>query len=117
MIAIASYFGGVAVFKKITFISDIFAGLAPVQKILANKYYVDELYQAIIVGPVAKISAFCSDVFDKYVVDGAVNGLGRNVRRIGTGLKAIQTGDLQTYALMMVSGLVVVLFLLFKVMV
>lgn len=117
VIAIASYFAGVAVFKKITFISDLFTGLAPVQKVLSNKYYVDELYHAIIVTPVAKISGFCAEIFDKYVVDGAVNGLGRNVRRLGTGLKAIQTGDLQTYALMMLMGLVVVIFLIFKVMV
>jgi hypothetical protein len=50
------------------------------------------------------------------MIDGAVNGLGREVKRIGTGLRVLQTGDLQTYAMMMLLGLVTVIFLIFKVL-
>lgn len=117
VIAIFFYSLGVTLFKKVMFVKDLIPGASWIHGVLENKYYVDELYNIIIVNPVAKIAAFCGEVFDRYIVDGAVNGLGRNIRRVGTGLKAIQTGDLQTYALMMLMGLVVVIFILFKVMV
>ncbi len=117
IIAIGSYFLGVKLFTKKFFISDVVGGVAPLQKLLSHKYYVDEIYAAIIINPVKKVSAFASGVIDKLVVDGAVNGLGREVRRIGTGLRALQTGDIQTYALMILGGLVLVIFFIFKVLV
>lgn len=117
IIAIASYFGGVALFKRITFISDLVGGLAPIQKVLSNKYYVDELYGLIIVNPIKKISAFSAGIIDKYVVDGAVNGLGRGVRAVGATLRTVQTGDLQTYGLMMLGGVLLVALFIFKVLV
>jgi NADH-quinone oxidoreductase subunit L len=117
LIAIASYWAGVKIFTKITFISDIFGGLTGVQKVLSNKYYVDELYGIIIVNPLKKISAFSSGIIDKYVVDGAVNGLGRGVRAVGTTLRAVQTGDLQTYAMLMLGGVLVAILFIFKVLV
>ena len=117
VIAIISFFSGVALFKKITFISDLFSGLAPVQKLLSNKYYIDELYGLIIVNPIKKISNFAGGIIDKYVVDGAVNGLGRGVRAVGTTLRSVQTGDLQTYGILMLSGLLAVILFIFKVLV
>lgn len=117
IVAIGSFYLGLTVFKKITFISDIFGGLAPVQKLLSNKYYIDELYAMIIVNPVKKISQFASGIIDKYVVDGAVNGLGRGVRAVGSSLRAIQTGDIQTYGLLMLSGVLAAILFIFKVLV
>jgi NADH-quinone oxidoreductase subunit L len=117
IIAIASYFAGVAIFKKITFISDAFSGLSGLQKVLSNKYYVDELYGVIIVNPLKKISQFAGGVVDKYIVDGAVNGLGRGVRAVGSTLRAVQTGDIQTYGLMMLGGVLAAILFIFKVLV
>lgn len=116
IIAIASYFAGVAVFKKITFISDAFGGLSGLQKLLNNKYYVDEIYGAIVVNPLKKISNFAGGIVDKYVVDGAVNGLGRGVRAVGNTLRVIQTGDLQTYGILMLGGLLVAILFIYKVL-
>lgn len=117
IIAIASYFAGVAVFKKITFISDAFGGLSGLQKLLNNKYYVDEVYAAIIVNPLKKVSHFASGVVDKYVVDGAVNGLGKGVRAVGSTLRAVQTGDIQTYGLLMLGGVLIAILFIYKVLV
>jgi NADH-quinone oxidoreductase subunit L len=116
VIAIFSYFAGVAVFKKITFISDAFTGLTGLQKLLNNKYYIDELYAVIIVNPLKKISNFASAIIDKYIVDGAVNGLGRGVRAVGSTLRVIQTGDLQTYGLLMLGGVLIVILFIYKVL-
>lgn len=117
ILAIFFYVLGVSLFKKVFFISDLISGIAPLQKILANKYYVDEFYDLIIVTPLKKIAAFSSAVIDKLVVDGAVNGLGRGVRRVSTELRALQTGDLQSYGLMMLFGVLVAAFFIFKVLV
>jgi NADH-quinone oxidoreductase subunit L len=117
IIAIASYFAGVAVFKKITFISDAFGGLSGLQKLLNNKYYVDEIYGALIVNPLKKVSHFASGVVDKYVVDGAVNGLGKGVRAVGSTLRAVQTGDIQTYGLLMLGGVLIAILFIYKVLV
>lgn len=116
IIAIGSYFAGVAVFKKITFISDAFGGLTGLQKLLNNKYYVDELYGAVVVNPLKKLSNFAGGVVDKYVVDGAVNGLGRGVRAVGNTLRVIQTGDLQTYGILMLSGVLIAILFIYKVL-
>ena len=116
VIALVSFFAGIKIFKKIEFISDAFAGLLPLQKILSNKYYIDELYSLVIVTPIKKTSAFAGEVFDKFIIDGAVNGIGRGVRSVGTSLRTIQTGDLQTYGVLMLGGVLLVVLFIFKVL-
>lgn len=117
ILAILAYTAGVMLFKKNMFVTDLLSGFKPIEKILSNKYYVDELYNAIIVTPIKKISSISSSIIDKLIVDGAVNGLGSQVKKFGTGLRALQTGDIQSYALMMLMGLLVVIFFIFKVLV
>ncbi len=110
----AIFFGlGIKLFKKNMFLTDIIGGNGW-HKVLANKYYIDELYGLIVVNPIRKISEFSGMVIDKLIVDGAVNGIGRGVKKVGTGLRTIQTGDLQAYGLYMLAGLVLVLFFIFK---
>jgi NADH-quinone oxidoreductase subunit L len=87
-----------------------------------NKYYVDEAYHALVVRPALFLAAFLSwfdqhvidwlvnfagwlarlfaaidDAIDKYVVDGAVNGVGGLTREGGRVLRRIETGRIQTY--------------------
>lgn len=110
----AIFFGlGIKLFKKNMFLTDIIGGNGW-HKVLANKYYIDELYGLIIVTPIRKISEFSGMVIDKIIVDGAVNGIGKGVRKVGSGLRAIQTGDIQTYGMLMLAGVVLVLFFIFK---
>ena len=117
ILAMISYFTGVALFKKNMFVKDIISGFRPFEKILANKYYVDELYSLIVVNPIKKISNFSANMIDKYIIDGAVNGLGSQVKKLGSGLRLIQTGDIQSYAFMMIMGLLLVILFIFKVLV
>lgn len=110
----AIFFGlGIKLFKKNMFLTEIIGGNGW-HKVLANKYYIDELYAHIIVYPIRKISEFSGMVIDKLIVDGAVNGIGRGVRKVGAGLRTIQTGDIQTYGLYMLAGLALVLLFIFK---
>ncbi len=47
------------------------------QNCLSNKWYVDELYDAIIVKPLRSISVFFNNVIEKTGIDGLVNGVGK----------------------------------------
>ncbi len=104
VLAIVSFTLGIVLFKNKQSITELVSGLAPIEKVLAHKYYIDELYQLVILGPIAKFSQICSDIIDRLGIDGAVNGVGNGARRIGTRLKALQDGDVQTAALWMVAG-------------
>jgi NADH-quinone oxidoreductase subunit L len=76
--------------------------------LLLNKYYVDELYDAVIVGPIYRMSRWCAAVFDLGVIDGAVNGVGQIVTAGARRLRRLQTGFVMNYALTMLVGAVVV---------
>jgi len=79
-------------------------------KIVYNKYYIDEIYHAAIVLPVKGIGSLLR-LFDTYVVDGAVrlaSGAAFYVGRAGTRL---QNGQLQSYGLVSLLGVIVILVL------
>jgi NADH-quinone oxidoreductase subunit L len=67
--------------------------------IVVNGYYVDELYDTVIVWPVVAASReFLWKVVDTLMIDGAVNGIGNLVRATGGGLRHMQSGYVRTYA-------------------
>jgi NADH-quinone oxidoreductase subunit L len=67
--------------------------------ILTHKYYVDEIYDAVIVSPILAASReFFWQFIDNFIIDGAVNGAGKVVRAAGGGLRYMQTGYVRTYA-------------------
>jgi len=84
--------------------------LAPVHRLLLNKYYVDELYDAAIVQPIKKIStgALWKGV-DAGLIDGTVNGVGLVVSGASTGLRRLQTGSIRTYAFALFAGAISIL--------
>ncbi len=117
ILAMISFFAGIKLFKKHIFVQDIISGFKPFEKVLANKYYVDELYNVVVVNPIKIISNFCASIIDKNIIDGAVNGIGSQVKKIGSGLRVLQTGDIQSYAFMMIMGLLLAILFILKVLV
>lgn len=77
-------------------------------KVLYNKYYIDEFY-ALLVKYCVDGTAKAMEWFDLKVVNGAVNGLAYLTGRSGEGLKYTQNGQVQTYAVYMYAGIVVLL--------
>jgi NADH-quinone oxidoreductase subunit L len=102
---------------------------AGAHRVLSNKYYVDELYDAtavrgtigaargswrfdrtVIDGLVdgsawaTRLSAWLSGFLDKHLVDGAVNATGATFREASHSLRRLQTGLVQNYALLMMVG-------------
>ncbi len=84
--------------------------VGPAHKALLNKYWVDEIYQALIVNPIRVASeSLLWKIFDVKVVDGTVNGVARTAKEVSAeGLK-LQNGIVTSYAFYMVLGVAVVL--------
>jgi NADH-quinone oxidoreductase subunit L len=80
--------------------------------LLTNKYWIDELYDAIFVRPLVRFSdAVLFRTIDAGIIDGiAVNGMARGVRGLADhGLKYLQTGLAQSYVFLMIVGTVAIL--------
>jgi NADH-quinone oxidoreductase subunit L len=78
------------------------------QRLLLNAWYVDWLYDRIVVRPLFALSEFLARVFDAGIVDGAVNGVGRAVVTWSASLRRLQTGYVVNYALTMLAGAVAI---------
>ncbi|HEV2177246.1 MAG TPA: NADH-quinone oxidoreductase subunit L, partial [Terriglobia bacterium] len=108
------------------------APLNPVHEVVLNKYYVDELYDALFVnrvkdignasaafdqivvdggvngaGWLTRMSGELSRFWDKWVIDGAVNVLGFGTKLMSYPVRVVQTGLFQTYAFFIVLGVLV----------
>jgi NADH-quinone oxidoreductase subunit L len=84
-----------------------FSGL---HKLLSNKYYVDEIYDAAIVQPIKIVSTGgLWKGMDAGVIDGSVNGVGLGIRASSMGLRRLQTGSIRAYAASLFLGAVLVL--------
>lgn len=80
-------------------------------RLLANKWYVDEIYDAIIVRPLDAFASFLGKVVDNRIIDGLVNGVGKAVQFSGRQLRLLQSGQVGSYVLIMVVSLIVFLIL------
>ncbi len=79
-------------------------------QLLSNKYYVDEIYNILIVQPIKLISTYILwKIFDVGVIDGLVNLTGRSVRGLGRVAARLQTGYVQAYAVTFILGVALVL--------
>jgi NADH-quinone oxidoreductase subunit L len=75
-----------------------------------NKFYVDEIYDNVIVKPVVSASQALYLWIDNLLVDGTVNGLGRLAMFTSSGLRQLQSGNIGFYVLVMVFGVVGMIF-------
>ena len=75
-------------------------------KVLENKWYVDELYDAIIVRPLNKLGEILNEALEKSGIDALVNGIGRAVQYGGRQLRWLQSGQVGSYVLLMVVSMV-----------
>jgi NADH-quinone oxidoreductase subunit L len=83
-----------------------------VEKVLYNKYYIDELYENIIVKPTRGLSdAFYS--FGEFIIDGVVNGIGWGVKQTSGQLRRLQTGSIGFYVFAMVVSIATIMWLRF----
>jgi NADH-quinone oxidoreductase subunit L len=80
-----------------------------VRRVILNKYYVDEMYDAVIVQPIKRISTtLLWRGVDAGLIDGTVNGVGAIVRSSSAILRQLQTGSVRAYAASLFLGVVVI---------
>ncbi len=85
------------------------------QKLVYNKFYVDELYDAVIRKPLDVLSVAFHKFFDVQIIDGIVNGVGAAVKGFGSGVRLIQTGNIGFYIISMVIGIVFIVLVTFLI--
>jgi NADH-quinone oxidoreductase subunit L len=77
-----------------------------VHRLLLNKWYVDEIYDALIVRPLAMISRFFWKVVDTFVIDGAINAGAFLTELTGDVGRFSTTGNVRNYALYFFLGVI-----------
>ena len=97
LIALTGIGAGWALFRK--------NPLRKMPRLLENKYYVDEAYDAAIINPI-KVGSREGlwKLFDVAVIDGIVNGLGRGISEIGRVVRFVQGGFVRSYAAVILLG-------------
>jgi NADH-quinone oxidoreductase subunit L len=82
--------------------------------IVFNKYYVDEIYDACFVNSTKKLGTFLWRRFDDGVVDRSVNLVAELMAWLGSVLRKIQTGYVQSYVVGIILGAVIIILFLIR---
>ncbi|CAA9215131.1 MAG: NADH-ubiquinone oxidoreductase chain L [uncultured Adhaeribacter sp.] len=90
------------------------ARLSPLHNLIYHKYYIDEIYNAIIVRPVMWLSTNVYRFIEQSVIDPVVNGFGKGVLGGGRSLRLLQTGDIGFYIFAMVLSIALIILLNFR---
>ena len=83
-------------------------------RLLTRKYFLDELYNLIIVNPLGWVSVLFYKA-DRLVIDGVVNSAGSLTVWIGSKIRLLQTGSIGFYLFAMVLGIIVFIFYAFLI--
>ncbi|MCC6817775.1 MAG: NADH-quinone oxidoreductase subunit L, partial [Bacteroidia bacterium] len=83
------------------------------QKWAYNKFYVDELYHFLFTKPVDKLSVFIQKFLDTKLVDGLVNGFGKTTIKGGTYIRTLQSGNINSYAILFILAISFFLLIIF----
>ena len=82
-------------------------------RIFSRKYWMDEIYNFIVVRVLVDGLFKIIQLIDTYIVDGLVNGIAWGVLTDGKVMRVVQSGQLQRYALVMLAGLLVIVAFVF----
>lgn len=106
----AIYFALHVYTKKPQIAENVSAKFKGLYNLLLNKYFIDEAYETAVVQPIQKGSEkLLWKVADVTLIDGAVNGLAKLIDKLSGTVRKIQTGVAQSYAVVMMAGIALVL--------
>lgn len=84
-----------------------------IYNLLWEKWFLDQGYYKGVVDPVVKSSrSFFWKVMDVGIVDGIVNGLGNLTKGLSKTVRRFQTGIVQSYAGLMIFGIIIILYIM-----
>jgi NADH-quinone oxidoreductase subunit L len=73
-----------------------------------RKFYVDEIYDYLVVKPLDHLSSFFYRIVDKKGIDGVVNGIANGFNQSGRGIRLMQGGNVGLYIFLMVIGIIAI---------
>ena len=73
-----------------------------------HKFYVDEIYDALVVKPLDRLSILFYRIVDKKGIDGIVNGVANGFNQSGKGIRLLQGGNVGLYIFLMVIGMIAI---------
>ena len=76
---------------------------------MEHGYWVDDMYGRLAVIPGRRLAEWTARVAEQRIIDGAVNGTGALVRRLGRRLRPVQSGYVRTYGVLLAAGTVAVM--------
>lgn len=79
-------------------------------RLIQNKFYVDELYEAMFVKPVLWLGDKLGNLVEKNIIDRIVNGSGVLMIRFSNLLRYLQAGHVGAYMFFMIIGILLILF-------
>ena len=79
-------------------------------KVLAGKFYLDEIYAFLIVKPIGFLSDLFREFVDQTIINGIINGVGNGTLFVGKRLRLLQTGNVGFYLTIMVLSIIAILF-------
>jgi NADH-quinone oxidoreductase subunit L len=82
--------------------------LRPLYTAAANKWYLDRLYDWFVGAIVLGVSRLAAFVIDPRIIDATVNGVGRAAVGVSSALRPLQSGKLQSYAMVVFAGFAVI---------
>lgn len=112
-VSLVAYYAFVRYSKKVYLLPTQEENLSTMQKISYHKFYLDEIYFALITNPVNKMAAYLHQIIERAGIDGIVNGAGRLALAGSKRVKALQTGYTGFYIFAMVLGILFIMLLNF----
>lgn len=116
IVSVVLALGGILVAREIylnntSIIDRLIEKLNGIYNLLLNKYYVDEIYDAVVVKPTVKGSEkILWKITDSKIIDGIINTTASLIGFISLHIRKIQNGVAQSYAIVMVLGICIALF-------
>jgi NADH-quinone oxidoreductase subunit L len=108
--AISIWFARFIYLKNPSIAEKVSSRFKSIYNLLWNKYFIDEIYDTIVVRPIKQTSdTFLWKVADAKWIDGLVNGTAKLVEIISEKIRKMQTGITQAYAMVMMIGIVLAL--------
>ncbi len=111
-VALTGIFTAYALYKKETNLPDrIKSSLGGVYEVIYRKFYIDEIYIFITKKIIFNLISVPVAWFDRHIVDGTMNGIAYVTNLTSDKIKGLQSGQLQQYAYIMVSGMIIIVLL------
>jgi NADH-quinone oxidoreductase subunit L len=109
LIVLAIYFAHSLYVRHLEVATRIKNRFSAAYKLIYGKYFIDELYDAVIVRPVVGMSLFLWKIVDVIIIDGLINGAAIIVGDISKIMRSAQTGRLRTYTTVFLTGVIAVI--------